>query len=118
MLLGDFTDDAIENMGRKRNNEACPQASQVHFGICHILKMKAIDFWVQKRHREGANIALEGLNEETVRTLIREMTLHQKKRREMTSCFILTSLTQKNTSPRFEVSKTTWICLRESPRSH
>jgi hypothetical protein len=78
MLLGDFTDDAIENMGRKRNNEACPQASQVHFGICHILKMKAIDFWVQKRHREGANIALEGLNEETVRTLIREMTLASK----------------------------------------
>jgi hypothetical protein len=41
--------------------------------------MKAIAFWVRKRRREGADIALEGLNEEIVRTLIRgEMTLASK----------------------------------------
>jgi hypothetical protein len=40
--------------------------------------VKAIAFWVRKRRREGAEIALEGLNEEVVCTLIREMTLASK----------------------------------------
>jgi hypothetical protein len=65
-------------MGLAKRNKAHPRASRVPFGIRRILKMKAIAFWVQKRRREGAAIALEGLNEETVRTLIREMTLALK----------------------------------------
>jgi hypothetical protein len=40
--------------------------------------VKAIAFWVRKRRHEGAEIALEGLNEEVVCTLIREMTLASK----------------------------------------
>jgi hypothetical protein len=44
--FGDFSDDSIEHMARKYE---CPGPDQMRFGICHIIKMKAIAFWVCKQ---------------------------------------------------------------------
>jgi hypothetical protein len=47
----------------------------MHFGICCIIKMKTIAFWVCKRLYEGVEATVDQLNEAVIRTAMREMTI-------------------------------------------
>jgi hypothetical protein len=80
--FGDFSDDLIEHMARKYER---PGPDQMHFGICRIIKMKAIAFWVRKQCREGVEATVNQLNEVVICTMMQEMMKVQMNRRKTKS---------------------------------